>query len=281
MTKGRKGSKGEGEVKTTVREGEKEARKRKEKGEAGGKRKEETRAGEKERAQRKEERSKATKETNQIRKTCTSVLVPELEKSYWGRSDNYTKKWMTLFAHLLAFLINLSKHLKLKSVWWLLNAFPILVLRSSKRRSTYIRIKDKILQTICEEQWCAKKKWSNTGKPRTGPLYKNHETLKKTHLPVSERFACHRREGGNSKKRWDDQISQLQLLQNPVIKTPWNFKKICQYLKDIHTTGNSKKEMRCSYPTTINASRNQSSEPPCVVTGWLLEVLSWQTRKKS
>ena len=41
MTKGRKSSKGEGKFKTTVREGEKEARKRKEEGEAGDKREEE------------------------------------------------------------------------------------------------------------------------------------------------------------------------------------------------------------------------------------------------
>ena len=40
-------------------------------------------------------------------------------------------------------------------------------------------IKDEALQSICKEQRKAKKRWSDAGKPRIGPLYEQQKALKK------------------------------------------------------------------------------------------------------
>ena len=40
-------------------------------------------------------------------------------------------------------------------------------------------IKDEALQSICKEQRKARKRWSDAGKPRIGPLYEQQKALKK------------------------------------------------------------------------------------------------------
>ena len=49
--------------------------------------------------------------------------------------------------------------------------------KKSKMKKLYI--KDEALQSICKEQRKARKRWSDAGKPRIGPLYEQQKALKK------------------------------------------------------------------------------------------------------
>ena len=56
------------------------------------------------------------------------------------------------------------------------DCLPHTGLKKSKKK---LYIKDEAFQLICKEQRKARQRWSDAGKPRTGPLYEQQKALKK------------------------------------------------------------------------------------------------------